>query len=181
MDKRRVLIIDDDKDVCDVIKDMLIRGGYDASTALDGKTGIVKAQEQQPNLILLDIMMPGMDGFEVLRSLKSSPNTSYIPIVIVSAKRDANSLFKARELRSSDYLMKPFASGELMKIVERCFSLFKPIKERMDPKASADIKDKLQDASTALDMLTQSKDVPKEFLDRAFKNLQEAIKMLKDT
>ena len=181
MEKRRILVIDDDEDVCDIMRDMLTAGGYEAYTALDGKSGLAKAEEQQPNLILLDIMMPGMDGFEVLRRLKSNSGTSYIPIVIVSAKRDASSLFKARELKSSDYVMKPFTSGELMKIVERCFSLFKPKRREIDSKVAAELKDKLQDAKTALDMLSQGRDVPKNFIDKAFKNLHETLRILKES
>jgi len=117
MNKGRVLVVDDEKEVCHLIKDMLENKGYEALTAYDGEEGLKKAVAEHPNLVLLDVMLPGIDGFEVLDRLKRDSNTRSLPVLMVSAKRDSDSLFKARDLGSDDYITKPFTVQELLKAV----------------------------------------------------------------
>ena len=74
---------------------------------------------ENPNLILLDIMMPGIDGFEVLRELKSDPATTNIPVVMLTAKGESESLFKAQDLESTDYIIKPFEAEEFLKVIKK--------------------------------------------------------------
>jgi len=102
--KKKILIVDDEPDFADMIKMRLEANDYEVVTANDGVEGLRKAEEENPNLILLDIMMPGMDGYEVLRRLKRGEGTQYIPIVMLTAKGEAKSIFKAQEFGVTDYL-----------------------------------------------------------------------------
>ena len=124
MNKKKILIVDDEKEVCDIIKSMLEKGGYDAFTASKGAEGIEEATEQCPDLVLLDILLPDIDGFEVMRRLRYSAATQNVPIVIVSGIRDTSSMFKAKDLRSNDYITKPFTSQELLRSVDRCIETY---------------------------------------------------------
>ena len=124
MDKKKVLIVDDEKDVCELISDILKKVGYQTLIAFAGKEGLQKVMGERPDLVLLDIILPDMDGFEVLRKLKYSAETQAVPVVIVSGRRDTASMFKANDLRSDDYITKPFTSQDLLKSVKRCIGMY---------------------------------------------------------
>lgn len=115
--KNTILIIDDDSELLAALKDLLEAYDYSVVTATDGAAGILKLNSFKPNLILLDISMPGMDGMEVLAKLKSNPDTSPIPVVMLTAIADTNTLWKAQEMGAVDYIVKPFKEGELLKWV----------------------------------------------------------------
>ncbi len=179
MDKRRILVIDDEKDVCDLIKSMLETRGYETLTALDGEEGLEKAATEQPDLVLLDIVLPGINGFEVLNRLKRNLKTQHIPIIMVSAKRDYSFVTEASNLRAVDYVMKPFTAQELFKIISRSLSLFHFPQGQIDAKLISEICRKLQTPKTALEELSKNKKVPKGFIDEALKDLDEATRLLK--
>lgn len=124
MGKKRILIVDDEKDVCELISDMLKRDGYETLTAFAGEEGLQKATGEQPDLVLLDIILPDIDGFEVLRRLRNSAETQKVPVVIVSGKGDTASLFKAKDLKSNDYIIKPFTSQDLLRSIKRCIDVY---------------------------------------------------------
>lgn len=124
MGKKRILIVDDEKDVCELISDMLKRDGYETLTAFAGEEGLQKATGEQPDLVLLDIILPDIDGFEVLRRLRNSAETQKVPVVIVSGKADTASLFKAKDLKSNDYIIKPFTSQDLLRSIKRCIDVY---------------------------------------------------------
>jgi DNA-binding response OmpR family regulator len=88
-------------------------------TAENGEEGIEKAGTENPNLIILDIMMPGIDGLETLRRLKRAQETKYIPVVMLTAKGETKSIFKAQERGAVDYLIKPLESDQLLSVVQR--------------------------------------------------------------
>lgn len=115
--KNTILVIDDDSELLAALKDLLEAYDYSVVTATDGASGILKLNSVKPNLILLDISMPGMDGMEVLAKLKSNPDTSSIPVVMLTAIADTNTLWKAQEMGAVDYIVKPFKEGELLKWV----------------------------------------------------------------
>ncbi|MFC1807872.1 PleD family two-component system response regulator [Candidatus Omnitrophota bacterium] len=179
MKKRKILVIDDEEEVCKTVKGMLEARGFEAFTAFNGKDGIEKAQAQQPDLVLLDIIMPGLGGFEVLQKLRMNIVTQHIPVIIVSAKRDSESLFKARTLRSADYIMKPFSSQELLKTVSKSLGFFKLEDEQSGSALVPQIKNKLAQTKTVLDLLAQGKYLPNDFIDKAQNDLKDAINMLK--
>src|SRR3954454_6204091 len=86
--RKRVLVVDDEKDLVDLISYNLQRNGYDAVTAYDGNTAIELATREPPDLIVLDLMLPGLDGTEVARRLKSDSRTQHVPIVMLTAKAE---------------------------------------------------------------------------------------------
>ena len=109
----KVLVIDDDNGVRDVIIRLLSRRGYEVVEAAFGKEGCSKATSERPDIILLDLMMPVMDGFEVLRKLKSNPATMSIPVIVLTAKIDAESERRCMRDGAMDYVHKPWGPGEI--------------------------------------------------------------------
>ncbi|MFA6350234.1 MAG: response regulator [Candidatus Omnitrophota bacterium] len=116
---KKILIIDDEKDAVDFVACRLEASGYQVVSAYDGADGLKKAVDQKPNLILLDLMMPGIDGFEVLRRLKMDDHARNIPVIIFTCRGESDSIFRAQDLGSVDYIIKPFESQELLDLVKR--------------------------------------------------------------
>ncbi|MCX5712257.1 MAG: response regulator [Candidatus Omnitrophica bacterium] len=116
---KKILIIDDEKDAVSGVAMRLEATGYQVIGAYNGPDGLKLAMEQKPRLILLDLMMPGMDGFEVLRKLKANDQTRNIPVIIFSCKGESDAIFKTQDLGSVDYIIKPFESQELLDLVKR--------------------------------------------------------------
>ncbi len=105
----RILLIEDDPDIQKMVQlSLKFQGGHQVFTASDGREGIAKAAAELPDLILLDVMMPEMDGYEACRMLKSQPSTSHIPIVFLSARAQQSEIQRGRELGAIGYLVKPF-------------------------------------------------------------------------
>ncbi|NWF90569.1 MAG: response regulator [Ignavibacteriaceae bacterium] len=111
---KRLLIIDDLPENIFMLKERLEHEGYEVVTAYDGKTGIAKAMSDMPDLILLDVMMPEMSGIEVCKILKQNSETSDIPIIMVTAKSNAEDTKEGFEAGAFDYIKKPFERIELM-------------------------------------------------------------------
>lgn len=107
----RVLVVDDEEQFAGVIELMLRRESFDVEIATDGLAGLRKAFETKPDLVLVDIMMPRMDGYEMCRRLR---DISSIPIIVVSARGRESDIVKALELGADDYLVKPFGATELV-------------------------------------------------------------------
>lgn len=119
MPTNKVLIIDDETDLLETMKFRLESAGYIVLTATNGITGIEIAKKSVPNLILLDVMMPGIDGFEVLKQLKSDNNTKNIPVIVFSCGSEEEEWAKrALELGSSGYVVKPFEHESLLFTVD---------------------------------------------------------------
>lgn len=114
---KNLLVIDDEMDIAETVKIRLEVNGYSVALAYDGLDGIEKAAKTRPDLILLDILMPQVDGFEVCRRLRQIPETKNIPVIMLTAIKSPESLQKAREAGAQDYLVKPFESGELVEMV----------------------------------------------------------------
>ena len=113
-----VLVIDDVNSVLQLIRGSLIDQPVDVVTALDGGSGLALAQEIKPDLILLDLALPVMDGWEVLDVLRSDPSTADLPIVIVTAHGDSNTAARAREVGADGFISKPFRPAELRRIID---------------------------------------------------------------
>ncbi len=108
---QKILIIDDDKKISTMMKRGLTYEGYKVSVAESGKEGLLKVLEESPDLVILDVMMPGMDGLEVCRRLRNDGN---IPILMVTARDAISDRVKGLETGADDYLIKPFAFEELV-------------------------------------------------------------------
>jgi len=112
MPERTVLIVDDAETNIDILVDILA-DDYDVAVAMDGESALEIAFEDLPDLILLDIMMPGIDGYEVCRRLKDNPATTGIPIMFLSALTQEAEKQKGLELGAVDFINKPFAAAEI--------------------------------------------------------------------
>lgn len=108
---RKILVVDDEKNIVDIIKFNLKKEGYEVITAADGEEGILKAYEENPDLILLDIMMPRVDGYEACKKIREKYDT---PIIMLTARAEEVDKVLGLELGADDYVTKPFGVRELM-------------------------------------------------------------------
>ncbi|MDR1201162.1 MAG: hybrid sensor histidine kinase/response regulator [Tannerellaceae bacterium] len=129
-----ILIVDDVPTNVMLVQAILKKEGYSLLTAENGAKALQIAQEKHPNLMLLDIMMPEMDGYEVLQRLKSNPDTNNIPVIIMSALNDMPSIVKGYQLGATEYVTKPFQRDELLKRIYHRFELYsvERIKEELE-------------------------------------------------
>lgn len=111
---KTVLVVDDEPDVIDLVAFHLQRAGYKSVSARDGVSAIQKARDEHPDLIVLDLMLPGLDGTEVCKRLKSEPKTASIPILMLTAKAEEVDRVVGLELGADDYVTKPFSPRELV-------------------------------------------------------------------
>lgn len=111
--KRKILVIDDEVNLLEVMKTNLEIEGYEVVTEMTGETGLVSALVEQPDVIILDIMMPDVDGWEICRRLRSDPRTRYTPIIMLTALGETHHIVKGFECGADDYLAKPFENAEL--------------------------------------------------------------------
>jgi len=113
--EKKVLIIEDDNFLRKLVLRKLMSEGYDVSEALDGEQGIKKAQTESPDLILLDLILPGIDGFEVLAQIKNNKDTNSIPVIILSNLGQKEDIEKGFNLGAVDYLIKAhFTPNEII-------------------------------------------------------------------
>jgi DNA-binding response OmpR family regulator len=117
--QRTVLIIEDEKLIIVSTQMVLEAAGFRVESATNGEDGIAKAKSQAPDLILLDIMMPGIDGWETLTRLKRDAATAGIPVVIFTAREHSRGHQKSTEMGAADYFRKPFEPDELIELVEK--------------------------------------------------------------
>ena len=120
---RKILIVDDEKNIVDIIAFNLKKEGYTVITAADGEEGVQKAMEENPDLILLDIMMPKMDGYEVCKKIREKKNT---PIIMLTARAEELDKVLGLELGADDYMIKPFDSKELVARVKAVLRRYQP-------------------------------------------------------
>ena len=111
---QRILIVEDEEDIADLIAFNLKRQGHEPLKALDGISGVDLALEHQPDLIVLDLMLPGKDGFEVLKELRRDSRTRNTPVLMLTARSQVEDRIRGLEAGADDYLTKPFSSKELM-------------------------------------------------------------------
>ena len=114
MQKPKILIVDDDPLNVKLLSSMLGAGAYETITAMEGKTAVEKARSEHPDLILMDIMMPGMDGYEVTEILKQDPDTKDIPIIMITALDGSEDKLRGLEAGADEFLNKPVNAAELM-------------------------------------------------------------------
>ncbi len=131
----RILIIDDVPKNIQVAASILQKNGYQMAFAQDGRTALTQIQSKPFDLILLDIMMPQMDGFEVCRRIKANPNNRDIPIIFLTAKDDTDSIVQGFELGAMDYLTKPFNGAELQARVKTQLELYHSKKNLIEANA----------------------------------------------
>jgi two-component system alkaline phosphatase synthesis response regulator PhoP/two-component system response regulator VicR len=121
---RKIMAVDDERHIVRLIQVNLERAGYQVVTAFDGPEALKKVESDKPDLIVLDVMMPKMDGFEVLKRLQANPETREIPVVMLTAKAQDADVFRGWASGVSAYLTKPFNPLELLTFVKRILSGF---------------------------------------------------------
>jgi two-component system phosphate regulon response regulator PhoB len=109
-----ILLIEDEEDVSDLIRYHLKKSKYRVLSAADGLEGLRLASEERPDAVILDVMLPRLNGFEVAKRMKGDPSTASIPLLILSAKGESEHRIKGLELGADDYLAKPFSPKELL-------------------------------------------------------------------
>ena len=119
--KKKILIVDDEEDILHFLELVLREKGYEVATAANGQDALTKAQIEKPDLVLLDIMMPQMDGWEVLKLLRVDDETANIPVAMLSARTEAKDRVQGLQEGAIDYICKPFSLGELLAKVETIF------------------------------------------------------------
>jgi two-component system alkaline phosphatase synthesis response regulator PhoP len=119
---KKILAVDDEKHIVRLIQVNLERAGYEVITANDGKEALDMVAAEQPDLVVLDVMMPVMDGFETLRNLKANPATREIPVIMLTAKAQDADVFRGWQSGVDCYLTKPFNPMELLSFVKRIFN-----------------------------------------------------------
>ncbi len=116
---KKILVIDDEVDVVKVLRKRLEDRQYDVITAFDGDEGLNKAQSEKPNMVILDVMMPTVDGYTFLRELRANPKTHETPVIVLTAKGvELKDLFVVEG--ACDYVTKPYEIEDLLKKVSRC-------------------------------------------------------------
>jgi len=114
-----ILVIDDDELLLKLLEHKLSQAGFQVRTAPDGEIGLLSAQDETPDLIVLDGMMPGIDGFQVLQRLKESPETASIPVIMLTARAMEQDIVSCLSSGAADYLVKPFSPPELVARITR--------------------------------------------------------------
>lgn len=114
---KKILVVDDEPDVVDLLGVRLVNEGYDVIKASNGKIGIEQAKTEKPDLIILDIMMPEMDGYTAIKILKEDDNTRKIPVIILTCKEKMNDLFNTEGI--IDYIIKPYKKEKLFQSIKK--------------------------------------------------------------
>jgi two-component system alkaline phosphatase synthesis response regulator PhoP len=130
MPKKTVLAIDDEKDLIDLVRYNLEKEGFQVRGALDGETGLAMALQERPDVVLVDLMLPGLDGLEVCRRLRADSRTATIPLIMLTAKSGESDRIVGLELGADDYITKPFSPREL---TARVRALLRRIASHQEP------------------------------------------------
>lgn len=118
MDRKRILIVDDEEDIVNVLKRRLEANNYEVLSASDGQEGLNKARSERPDLIILDLMLPKLDGYKVCRMLKFDKDYKAIPIIMVTARAQKEDEDLGKEMGADTYLPKPFEPEVLLKNIK---------------------------------------------------------------
>lgn len=126
MAREKILVVDDEADILELIRYNLAKEGYRVTCVPNGEEAIRKVRDDEPDLIVLDLMLPGADGLQICRQLKSRQNTSHVPILILTAKAEDADIVSGLELGADDYVTKPFSPRVLLARVRAVLRRNKP-------------------------------------------------------
>lgn len=119
---KKILAVDDERHIVRLIQVNLERAGYEVVTAFDGREALIKIEEERPDMVVLDVMMPYMDGFETLKQIRANPLTRELPVIMLTAKAQDQDVFQGYSKGADIYLTKPFNPMELLTFVKRIFT-----------------------------------------------------------
>jgi len=115
---RHVLIVEDEENIVESLSFLLEREGYDVKSVLDGSRALAHLQERLPDLLILDVMLPGVDGFEILRSIRADESLETLPVIMLTAKMQQQDRRTAEEIGVNAFVTKPFSNAEVISIVK---------------------------------------------------------------
>lgn len=115
----KVLIVEDDPQIARIVQIKLQNNGFDVATAADGGAGLAAVRALSPHLVLLDVMMPVMDGYQVLRSIRAEPKLAALPVIMLTAKGQERDILTGFKDGATDYIVKPFSPAEVVARVRR--------------------------------------------------------------
>jgi len=139
MPKMTILVIEDDDDILELIRYNLNKEGFNVSGVGSGEEGVSQARANPPDLIILDLMLPGIDGFEVCRELRGDPKTAHIPLIMLTARGEEADIVSGLELGADDYIIKPFSPRVLLARIRTV--LRRKAKTNVDPETPIRIHD----------------------------------------
>ncbi len=140
MNERKILIVDDDEDILLIVQTLLTNAGYAPVLARNGQEGIEQAMALRPDVILLDVTMPQISGWEVCATLKNLPETSSIPVVMLTVKSEIKDLITGMQVGADDYITKPFTKRHLLETVERLLEPGEGSRSAFLPKDTGDVR-----------------------------------------
>ncbi len=126
---KKIYIVEDEQDIADISRHYLKNAGYATEVIGDGEQALRRLREAPPDLLLLDLMLPGMDGLEICRTLRSEPRTKKLPIIMLTAKSEESDRIVGLEMGADDYITKPFSPKELVARVKALFRRNDPTPE----------------------------------------------------
>ena len=155
---KTILVIEDNEDIRDNVTEILTLSDYNVISASNGKEGIESAQKNKPDLIICDIMMPGVDGYGVLHVLHKDPQTQNIPFVFLTSKSERSDFRAAMEMGADDYITKPFAGNELLNAIESRLKKSEVIKKNLsaDLQGLNELRAALSNSKTLVDLTGES-------------------------
>ncbi len=118
---KKILVVDDERQIVKLVEINLRKAGYEVVAAYDGVEALEKVESERPDMLVLDVMMPRMNGFDVLKRLQANPATENIPVIMLTAKAQDADIFAGWQSGVSSYLTKPFNPRELLTFVQRIF------------------------------------------------------------
>lgn len=170
MAKEKILVVEDEKDIIKMLEYNLKKEGFKTLSAPDGEDALDLAVRQHPDLVILDLMLPGMDGLEVCKNLKGDAKTAFIPIIMLTAKSQESDKIVGLELGADDYMTKPFSPREL---IARIKAVLRRVKEKDKLPEVLKVGDLIIDLSK---ITVAVKDKPVELTAKEFELLKTLIK-----
>ncbi len=117
--KKKILVVDDNSQAVEMLTMILEDNGFNVIKAYEGESGLLKTREQKPDLIILDIRLPDIDGFQVCEEIKNDPDVFHIPVVMLTGKDKGDDFDKAMNKKADWYIIKPYDVGHLLKVVDK--------------------------------------------------------------
>jgi len=151
--KKKILIIEDEKNIRDTIQEILELNNYHIETAENGLIGVAKALQVKPDLIICDVMMPEMDGFETLRNIRAINEISKTPLIFLTAKTEKRDFREGMNSGADDFLNKPFNTQELLKVIALRIQKSKQAEEEFESKISG-LKTEVENLQNSIDKLS---------------------------
>ena len=118
MNNNKILVVEDEESLLKLESILLTSKGYSVTGVMDGKSALAEIKSNRPDLVILDVMLPELDGFEVCKRIKEDPDTATIPVVMLTAKKSNQDIERGKHVGADAYITKPFKSAKVMEIIE---------------------------------------------------------------